>query len=101
MRPHSAVPLGSPYKRHTLRERFIKFKYHLKLDTHKVLSEFQVKYKLKIAGFYAFDVVVTGLILWYIFHGAWSFLSYGLASALGLYYLQKVVEIIRTSGRKE
>lgn len=96
-----AVPLGSPLKKRSIIKRLINFKYHTKLGIAKFMSEYQVKKKLKRLLSYTFDVLVTGLILWYIFHGTYKFISYGLASVVGLYYLQKVVEIIKQKGGKE
>lgn len=93
-----AVPLGSPLKPKPFYKRLINLKFQFKLGIAKVMSDYQVRYKFKVGLMYAFDVVITGLVLWYIFHGAYKFISYGLASALGLYYLQKVVEIIKQKG---
>ena len=93
-----AVPLGSPIKSKKINKRLINFRFQLKLGIAKIMSDYQIKYKFQVCLSYLFDVIVTGLILWYIFHGTYKFISYGLGSAMGLYYLQKVIEIIKNKG---
>lgn len=54
-----------------------------------------VKHNLRLGLFKAFDVVITGTIIWYVVTHQ-NFLSYGLLSALAVYYFDYVVRTIKT-----
>lgn len=76
----------------------------MRLERARLIAEYQVAAKTKELASTALDVAATGAIIWLAVklwpHPVWSFLSYGIAAALVIYYLTLVREIIVNGGKK-
>ena len=96
-----AVPLGSPIKKESKVKKFINnAHYKLKYKVLEFSRAYQIPEKLTITGFWVFDVLITGVAIHIVLEYR-NIFAYGLASALFLYYLEKVTKIIKTPVEKK
>jgi len=96
---NSSVKLGSSLKHIPRQEKIDKYindvLYNFKLRRVAFLANYQVKDKTLILLSHAFNVCLTGFLIQYTIENR-NFISYGLAIYLGLYYLEKVIKMIKT-----
>lgn len=91
----SAVPLGSPHKKFkSLKQRIEHYKWKAYPYLLSFYLDYDIKGKLITIFRYSIDVIVTGLLLWYVVYGNIDIIRFGLGSALFLYYLDKSTYII-------
>lgn len=101
--PTFSVKPGSPIVPRTkkIKTYISRLHYTFKLKSLKHLDDFGVRAKVFAAFTLAINVFCTGIVIWYSFSRR-NFLSYGLMSALFMYYFKFVVtEIKKPYGEKE
>lgn len=91
-----SVKIGSPFHSKFIRiNKYIKDKTHtFKLESLAFLDSYDVKSKLYLIFQWIVNILVTGFAIQYCFENQ-NALSYGLATALTIYYFEKVVVIIK------
>jgi len=70
------------------------FVYNSKLEVHAIYINFEIKNKVIDLLELIIDTSITGYTIYYCIHYQ-NFFAYGLISLLGIYYLKKVVSIIK------
>lgn len=94
--PSYSVKVGSPIEKKSSRiKKFINhLMYILKLWLIGVVSKYEINYKLSRLVSISINVIGTGIIIWYCSTHK-NFLSYGLISAMSIYYFKLVVSEIK------
>jgi hypothetical protein len=83
-----------------IRRSFVEFKYHVFQRLRLLDEKYLINQKLHSIFILIFDTAITGVLIYiaiipFSTQKWYYFLSYGLLSALSLYYFEKIVRIIR------
>ncbi len=99
IRKHAAVPYKSSFNSVSYWQRIKTFInngiYKLDMKFREFSELYEVKEKTLTLLSWLFDISITGLAIWICIEYR-NFFSYGLTAALALYYLDKVMKIIKT-----
>jgi len=97
----SVKPGSSLHSWHEKTKKYINDKrYILKLGFAALLAKYGVMAKVKTILSLVFNIVGTGVVIWYCFNFK-NFVSYGLMSALLIYYFNLIVDKIKQPYKKE
>ena len=96
----SSIKRGSPLRSEAFWsykiKKYIKDKLFIyRLEYIAFVTDFAVYTKFKELAALIIDITTTGLVIYYIMNNT-NFASYGLAALMLTYYLDKIVQIVKT-----